>query len=56
MCAGDGLCSTSCPMGINVGDLTHALREENAPIGGITWKVGDFCAKNLKNVKSKFVV
>ena len=52
MCAGDGLCSTSCPMGINVGDLTHALREENAPIGGFTWKVGDFCAKNLKNVKS----
>ena len=22
-CAGDGLCSTSCPMGINVADLTH---------------------------------
>lgn len=25
-CAGDGLCSTSCPMGINVADLTHELR------------------------------
>lgn len=27
-CAGDGLCSTSCPMGINVADLTHRIREE----------------------------
>ncbi|MBR1706915.1 MAG: FAD-binding oxidoreductase [Bacteroidales bacterium] len=27
-CAGDGLCSTSCPMGINVADLTHQLRRE----------------------------
>lgn len=25
-CAADGLCSTSCPMGINVADLTHELR------------------------------
>ena len=28
-CAGDGLCSTSCPMGINVGDLTHELRRQH---------------------------
>ena len=27
-CAGDGLCSTSCPMGINVADLTHRIRKE----------------------------
>ncbi len=27
-CAGDGLCSTSCPMGINVADLTHELRRQ----------------------------
>ena len=26
-CAGDGLCATSCPMGINTGDLTHLLRQ-----------------------------
>ena len=25
-CAADGLCSTSCPMGINVADLTHDIR------------------------------
>ncbi|MEG1586781.1 MAG: (Fe-S)-binding protein, partial [Bacteroidales bacterium] len=24
-CAGDGLCATSCPMGINTGELIHAL-------------------------------
>lgn len=27
-CAGDGLCSTSCPVGINVGDYIHILREK----------------------------
>lgn len=25
-CAGDGLCSTSCPLGINTGELVHDLR------------------------------
>ena len=25
-CAGDGLCSLSCPLGINTGELTHAVR------------------------------
>jgi len=28
-CAGDGLCSTSCPMGINTGELIHDLRSNN---------------------------
>lgn len=27
-CAADGLCSTSCPMGINVADFTHELRRQ----------------------------
>src|SRR5574344_41079 len=30
-CAGDGLCSMSCPMGINVGDLTHEVRRALLP-------------------------
>jgi D-lactate dehydrogenase len=51
-CAGDGLCSTSCPMGINVGELTHFLREEKAPKGSCTYKLGSFAAKNLSCVKS----
>jgi len=29
-CAADGLCSTSCPMGINVADMTHELRRQAA--------------------------
>ncbi len=28
LCAGDGLCSTSCPVGINVGNYIHLLREQ----------------------------
>jgi len=28
-CAGDGLCSTSCPVGINTGELIHDLRATN---------------------------
>ena len=28
-CAGDGLCSTSCPVGINTGELIHDLRAAN---------------------------
>ena len=26
LCAGDGLCSTGCPIGINTGELIHAIR------------------------------
>ena len=33
-CAGDGLCSMSCPMGINVGDLTHEIRRQAMGKGG----------------------
>ena len=28
LCAGDGLCSTSCPVGINMGEYIHLLRHE----------------------------
>lgn len=51
-CAGDGLCSTSCPMGINTGDLTHLIREENNPIGSMGWKVGKFSAEHFSQIKS----
>lgn len=46
-CAGDGLCSTSCPMGINTGEMIHDLRQENLPPTGLGYKVGDFAAKKL---------
>lgn len=46
-CAGDGLCSTSCPMGINTGEMIHDLRQENLPPTGFGYKVGNFAANNL---------
>lgn len=51
-CAGDGLCSTSCPMGINVGELTHALRAQDAPVGGLKHKLGVVCGDRLAALKS----
>ena len=39
-CAGDGLCSMSCPMGINTGDLTHIIRQEELPQGSLGYKAG----------------
>ncbi|MBQ7269425.1 MAG: FAD-binding oxidoreductase [Bacteroidales bacterium] len=44
-CAGDGLCSTSCPMGINVSDMTHQLRREGTGAPGkwaATWVAEHF--------------
>ncbi len=51
-CAGDGLCSTSCPMKINVGEMIHDLREEALPKGNLGYKVGEFAADHLQGVKN----
>ena len=51
-CAGDGLCSMSCPMGINTGELTHELRRGELPRGGAGWRAGDFAARHFAGVKS----
>ena len=48
-CAADGLCSTSCPMKINVGDLTHDLR--NHAMGKMARSMGNFCANHFAGVK-----
>ena len=48
-CAGDGLCSMSCPMGINVGDLTHEIRRQ--AMGKAGEKAGRFVADNFHQVK-----
>ena len=50
-CAGDGLCSMSCPMGINTGDLTHVIRQEALPKGSLGYKAGDFVANHFIGVK-----
>ena len=51
-CAGDGLCSMSCPMEINVGDLTHDIRQEELPVGSLGYKIGDFAANHFAGMKS----
>ena len=49
-CAGDGLCSMSCPMGINVADLTHEIRRQNA--GRTGEMAGGFAADNFHVIKT----
>lgn len=51
-CAGDGLCSTSCPMGINVADLTHWVREQELPAGSLGYNIGNFAANHLHGIKN----
>ena len=51
-CAGDGLCSTSCPMGINVADLTHQLRRESLKPDGTVMKVASWAADNFPKAKN----
>ena len=51
-CAGDGLCATSCPMKINVADLTHLVRQEALPQESMGYKTGDWAARHLAGIKS----
>lgn len=46
-CAGDGLCSTSCPMRINTADLVHHMRERLVPPGSTGYRVGDYAARHV---------
>ena len=49
-CAADGLCSTSCPMGINVAELTHRIRQENIGTGAKT--LWTFAGSHYHSVKN----
>lgn len=49
-CAGDGLCSTSCPMRINTADLIHDIRAEHLSPG--VRKLGIYAARHLNKVSS----
>lgn len=51
LCAGDGLCSTSCPMKINTGEMIHDLRQEALPVGSFGHGVGRVAANHLRAVK-----
>lgn len=48
LCAGDGLCSTSCPVGINVGEYIHLLREKEMSSWGKY--IGKLSAKHFTSV------
>ena len=49
-CAGDGLCSMSCPMGINVADMTHQLRRES--VGAAGTFAGEWVANHFHGTKN----
>lgn len=51
-CAGDGLCSTSCPMKINTGEMIHDIRSAALPKGSLGYKTGDFAANNFSLIKA----
>lgn len=51
-CAGDGLCATSCPVGINVGDYIHFVRESNLKNNKNAQKLGAWTADNFSTLSS----
>ena len=51
-CATDGLCSTSCPMKINTGELTHIIRQMDMNNNKLGYQVGDFAANHMAGIKS----
>jgi len=46
-CAGDGLCATSCPVGINVGDYIHVVRERNNDLHPRNKRISNWTANNF---------
>ena len=51
-CATDGLCSTSCPMKINTGELTHLIRQMDMNESPAGYKLGEFAANHMAGIKS----
>ena len=51
-CATDGLCSTSCPMKINTGELTHLIRQMDMNNSKMGYRVGEFAANHMAGIKS----
>ncbi len=51
-CAGDGLCSTSCPMSINTGEMIHDIRQAALPSSSFGYKVGNWAASHLGGAES----
>ena len=51
-CATDGLCSTSCPIKINTGELTHLIRQMDMNESPTGYKIGEFAANHMAGIKS----
>ena len=51
-CATDGLCSTSCPMKINTGELTHLIRQLDMNNSKMGYQLGEFAANHMAGIKS----
>ncbi len=51
-CAGDGLCATSCPVAINVGDYIHVIRENKIRNNECVQKIGLWTAVNFSVLAS----
>jgi D-lactate dehydrogenase len=51
-CAADGLCSSSCPMKINTGELTHLIRQLDMNQHKTGYQVGEFAANNMAGIKT----
>ena len=51
-CATDGLCSISCPMKINTGELTHLIRQIDMNQNPTGYKLGEFAANHMAGIKS----
>ena len=51
-CATDGLCSTSCPMKINTGELTHLIRQLDMNQSKLGYQMGEFAANHMAGIKS----
>ena len=50
-CATDGLCSTSCPMKINTGELTHIIRQMDMNNFKMGYRMGEFAANHMAGIK-----
>ncbi|MDD4969608.1 MAG: FAD-binding and (Fe-S)-binding domain-containing protein [Paludibacter sp.] len=50
-CAGDGLCSTSCPVGINVGYYIHVIREDNIRDNKRAQQIGAWSATHFSTLE-----
>lgn len=51
-CAGDGLCSTSCPIKINTGELIHVIREREIKQSRMAQSIGKFAANHLSGIET----